>query len=92
MLQQAVFRVVQEALNNVRKHGRVKKAQVRLCETGSRFRLYIRDRGVGFETETIADDRFGLRGIRERTQLFHGRAVIRSRPGRGTLVFAEFPT
>ena len=88
-----VFRVVQEALTNVAKHARAASARVRLALQGSRLHLSVEDQGQGFDAETAsaAGEGFGLRGMRDRVQLFGGRFTVRSRPGEGTAIQAELP-
>jgi two-component system sensor histidine kinase UhpB len=88
-----VFRVVQEALTNVAKHARVSSARVRLAVRGHRLHLSIEDQGDGFEAHeaAAAGEGFGLRGMRDRVQLFGGRFTVRSGPGQGTAIEAEVP-
>lgn len=86
-----LFRVCQEALNNIRKHSGAQRAEVRLVQIGDRVQLEIRDWGLGFDPASVPPERFGLRGIRRRADLFGGRAEINSRPGEGTRVFIELP-
>jgi two-component system sensor histidine kinase UhpB len=91
-LDSLVFRVVQEALTNVAKHARVSSARVRLALRGQRVHLLVEDQGRGFDAEqAAAAEGFGLRGMRDRVQLFGGRFALRSRPGEGTVVEAEVP-
>jgi PAS domain S-box-containing protein len=92
LLEGALFRIAQEALNNVRRHSRATHASVRLYQIGDRVYLSISDNGVGFRPEEVPPDRFGLRGIRERARLFHGGASIISQPGEGTRVLVDLPT
>ena len=91
----AVYRIVQEALNNVIKH-----AQARHVDVGLRFgemlSVSIRDNGVGFAMPDRVDaltDRghFGLIGMRERAELIGARLVIHSSPGQGTTVELTLP-
>lgn len=91
MLESAIFRIVQEALNNVRHHSRTSQAIVRMTQEGDQLSITIQDDGVGFDPEQISHDRFGLRGIRERAHLFGGAADIESRPDGGTVVRVDLP-
>ncbi|MCE9552999.1 MAG: PAS domain-containing protein [Planctomycetes bacterium] len=91
LLEQTVFRIVQEALNNVARHSSAPEAEVNLSQTGQRIRIEIRDRGVGFDPAGVSSARFGLRGIIERARLFGGNATIDSRPGEGTCIVVEVP-
>ena len=90
-LEGALFRIVQEALNNVTHHGQVNHADVQITQTNGMLQLVVRDRGVGFNPEQVSPDRFGLRGIRERARLFGGTATIESVPAEGTTVTVQLP-
>lgn len=91
MLEGTLFRIVQEALTNVVRHSQSPTATVNLNEVNGFLQLEIHDAGVGFDTEKISEDRFGLRGIRERARLFGGTAQITSKPGAGTRIVVEMP-
>lgn len=91
MLEGTVFRIVQESLNNVRRHAGVQDAEVRLNQIDSMFLIEIEDRGVGFDQAQIEDHHFGLEGIRERARLFGGKASIQSIVGQGTIVSVQLP-
>ena len=91
----AVYRIVQEALNNVLKHAQAKHVdvQVRFSETLS---VSIRDGGLGFAMPDRVDaltDRghFGLIGMRERAELIGARLTIHSAPGTGTTIELQMP-
>ena len=90
-LECAVFRIVQEALTNVRRHSQSTRAAVELVEKEGILRIEIRDWGVGFDPHQVREERFGLQGIRERARLLGGFAKIDSAPGQGTRVTVEFP-
>jgi signal transduction histidine kinase/ligand-binding sensor domain-containing protein len=80
-----VFRIAQEALNNVRRHARAHRAAVTLRPLAGRWQLCISDDGQGFD---IAQRRggYGLLGMEERAGLIGGALEIASKPGGGTLV------
>jgi PAS domain S-box-containing protein len=86
-----IYRIVQEALNNIRRHSKATHTMVELVEEGATIRIEIRDNGVGFDPLAITENRFGLQGIRERARLLRGRASIESQLGQGTRVFVELP-
>ena len=90
-LENALFRVAQEAITNACRHSRSKTVRIRLVQQGEQATLEVRDWGCGFDTESIAENRFGLEGIRERTRLLGGKLRIRSQPGKGTLIRLTFP-
>lgn len=87
-----LFRVTQEALNNVVKHSRAKRARVELYQARSEIRLQVVDAGAGFDVELKGTEGgIGLVGMRERLRLVGGRLSVRSAPGRGTEILAEVP-
>lgn len=90
-----VYRVVQEALNNVAKHADAQHAAVRLAQDGETARLEVHDDGVGFmaaPAENLLDRRhFGLVGMRQRVAMAGGVFKIRSTPGHGTVVTVHLP-
>ncbi|NQT38415.1 MAG: PAS domain S-box protein, partial [Planctomycetes bacterium] len=91
MLETTVFRIVQEALTNVKRHSQCDRAAVRLTENDGRLLLEIRDRGVGFDPRLVSEERFGLRGMRERARLCGGLFTVDSAPGDGTRIAVELP-
>jgi signal transduction histidine kinase len=91
MLEGAIYRIVQEALTNVKRHSQSGTAAVELTREGHRLLLKIRDEGVGFDPNRVSNERFGLRGIRERARLFGGHATIDSTPGDGTRITVDLP-
>lgn len=91
VLEGALFRIVQEALNNVYRHSQATSARVQLVQKDNRLSLVVEDSGIGFDPQQVSGRQFGLRGIRERARLFGGTAQIRSSPGCGTRVVVELP-
>ncbi len=91
MLEGAIFRIVQESLNNIRQHSQCDNATVQLIQHHDILKIVVRDRGVGFDVRNVSPERFGLRGIRERARLFRGSAMIQSVPGKGTIVQLTLP-
>jgi PAS domain S-box-containing protein len=95
-IETVIFRVVLEALMNVRKHAQTTQVHLGLERQGQSIHLLIQDWGRGFDpsalpTATGLGERIGLRGMRERITLLGGRWSIQSRPGSGTLIVAEIP-
>lgn len=90
-LESALFRTVQETLNNARKHSRSDRIRIHLSQEAQHVRVEIRDWGVGFDPEKVGDEQYGLRGIRERARLLGGTARIESKPGDGTRIYVELP-
>ena len=89
-LEIAVYRLVQEAVNNAIKHAGASRVEISVADGDGVLRTRISDDGAGFDPAQ-ADGGFGLTGMRERAALLGGRVVIDSAPGRGTVVEAELP-
>jgi signal transduction histidine kinase len=90
-LENAVFRIVQEALANVERHSGSGAGDVDITESDGHLRLEVRDRGVGFDPQAVGEGHFGLEGVKERAQLAGGSATIKSSPGMGTTVVVVLP-
>jgi two-component system sensor histidine kinase DegS len=88
-----LFRVAQEALNNVVKHAQASTVRVRIEFAPAGVTLVIEDDGKGFDSsnEESPDGHFGLMGMRERLQLLQGKFVIKSTLGKGTRVMITAP-
>lgn len=84
-----LFRIVQESLNNVRKHAMATKAWVELSLSGKGLDLEIRDNGVGFNIGRVdvnGSDRFGLKNMRERAEEVGAQFKIDTKIGEGTRI------
>ena len=87
-----LFRVAQEAMNNVARHSRGRAARVALQPMDGGILLAVRDDGVGFDPASPATRKtLGLASMRERLRLVHGTLDIESAPGSGTAVIAWVP-
>jgi PAS domain S-box-containing protein len=87
-----VFRIVQEALSNARKHAKAKKIEVTLEDVHDRLRVMTQDDGCGFDVQqTIQANQFGFVFMRERAAKLGGCLSIQSAPGTGTRVILEIP-
>jgi len=90
-----LYRIVQEALNNVARHSGAKEAWVTVEEEAGGLNLEIRDNGAGFvigpESNRVAGQGIGLMGMRERAEHLKGTFSIRSTPQRGTVVSVHVP-
>jgi len=88
-----LFRVAQEALNNVARHAGAREATVTLRQMDGGLLLAVRDDGVGFDSENSEKRRsLGLASMRERARLVNGTLDIESAPGQGASVVAWVPT
>ncbi len=87
-----LFRVAQEALNNVARHARASSASVTLRDWDGGLLLSVRDDGVGFDSSNPETRRsLGMASMRERVRLVNGTLEIESAPGRGTTIVAWVP-
>jgi signal transduction histidine kinase len=93
----ALYRITQEALNNVVKHAQASQVEVSLrClntleqDDDTQIKLSICDDGRGFDVARIPPDRLGLGIIRERAQAIGARLELTSQPGRGTQISVEW--
>ncbi|NLZ53932.1 MAG: sensor histidine kinase, partial [Thermoanaerobacteraceae bacterium] len=90
-----LFRVIQEALTNVRKHSRAKNCIVKLEYGNEKINLVVADDGIGFdasEKNGKSNERhFGIMTIKERIALINGSINIESTPGQGTKIFVSVP-
>lgn len=96
-LELAIFRIAQEALNNVAHHAQARSATLHANYDPAGVTLTIEDDGIGFDppeqpTDLAEQGHFGLMGMRERALLHGGHLSIRSVPGEGTRVVAFLPT
>jgi two-component system, NarL family, sensor histidine kinase DevS len=89
-LKTAVYRIVQEALDNAIRHAHPSCVAIKVVDDGSGVRIMVRDDGRGFDP-TVVSGGFGLKRIRERVELFGGSLEITSAVGGGTEVRATIP-
>jgi signal transduction histidine kinase len=84
-----IYRVVQEAVNNVQRHAHAKNVTVELRETHTAVQVQIKDDGRGFDARRTRG--MGLLGMEERIKRLGGTITIESEPGAGTAIRAELP-
>jgi PAS domain S-box-containing protein len=87
----ALFRMVQEALNNIAKHAKATQVDVVLDDTDDEIILTVRDNGIGIPAERSGTVTHGLRGMRERAGYLGGSVRINSAPGKGTVITITIP-
>jgi len=89
-----LFRISQEALNNIRRHAQATKVNVTLVFSKETIKLIIQDNGKGFLLKDIDSfphqERMGLIGMQERARLLDSNLQIDSKPGKGTTISVEF--
>ena len=91
-----IYRLTQEALNNIAKHSQADLVRLSLKKEGAQIELVIKDNGMGFDLEEILSSErskrgLGLSSMRERTELSGGKFMIESTPGKGTTIRASWP-
>ena len=91
-----LFRIVQEALNNIRRHAQASETQVVMEFAEDRTKVTISDNGRGFELSGRVDDlprsgKLGLAGIQERARLLGGSLDVKSEPSKGATIVVEAP-
>jgi signal transduction histidine kinase len=92
----SLFRIVQETLNNIRKHARASAASVKAEFTKNGIILTVSDNGQGFSLDGTTDDlphngKLGLMGMQERAWLLGGTMEIVSKPNEGTTLLFKIP-
>lgn len=86
-----MFRMVQEAVNNVIKHASAKSVGIVLQRDIDRVRLHIVDDGCGFEVSKQSSHGIGLASLQERARILHAQLNIVSKPGSGTQIHIDLP-
>ncbi len=87
----ALYRIAQEAFNNIAKHARSKRVRVTLRPEVEQGILSIEDDGRGFDPASVGGDKMGLQIMRERALAIGAKLTIDSAPGRGTTVAVAWP-
>jgi signal transduction histidine kinase len=91
-----LFRIAQEALNNVRRHAKATKVVTVVELTDSAVKMSVQDNGTGFKVPVLTEhpataSKLGLIGMHERARLLGGLLLVDSAPGRGTKVTVDVP-
>lgn len=91
-----LYRLIQEALTNIRKHARATRAAVRLIGAYPSLLVRIEDNGQGMDldtrmTQAARERRMGLWSMQERVRLMNGTITLRSKPGAGMRIVVEIP-
>jgi len=94
-IETAIYRVVNEAINNTARHARAKNVSVVIQDRGDRISAIIEDDGVGFDADAVLSApvhrRFGLLGMEERIRLLGGEIRFESEPGSGVTISIDLP-
>jgi signal transduction histidine kinase len=86
-----LFRIVQEGLQNMKKHSGARKARVSLRNFGGKLFLSLCDEGIGFDANTLEKPGLGILSMRGRARLLGGDFEVHSKPGKGTRIEAWVP-
>ena len=91
-----IYRLIQEALNNIKKHADANQATIRLVASSPDIVIRIKDNGKGFDVrsrrkQALKEKRMGLQSMVERVRLLEGKINIQSRPNKGTYILIEIP-
>lgn len=90
-IEMAIYRIVQEGVNNARQHSGGGNVWVSITQQWTYIYISIRDDGCGFDPKVTKKRRYGLQGIHERARLLGGSEIIDSLPGRGTEIRVTLP-
>lgn len=96
VIELAAFRIIQEALNNIKKHSGAEYAAIKVEFTNDQINLLISDGGKGFDFGEVKavkneDSGYGLLNMKERVELLSGKFDLKSGTGKGTKIFISLP-
>ena len=91
ILENAIYRIVQEGLTNACRYSQSQRVRIELVEHDDVLQIKVQDWGQGFDPARVEAERFGLEGIRQRARLLGGSASVESSPGKGTCLTVELP-
>ncbi|MCJ7843228.1 sensor histidine kinase [Lederbergia sp. NSJ-179] len=87
----ALFRLIQESVNNALKHAEAKQIKVKLEVCPDRVSVLIKDNGKGFDPAVNKNGSFGLMGMKERIEILEGKLNVESAPDKGTMIHIKIP-
>ena len=88
----SLFRIVQEALQNIQKHSHADSAEVRVERQEQKVHLSISDHGIGFDSGNVSKQNgIGIRSMEERVRLVGGQITLHSKPMEGTKIEVSVP-
>jgi two-component system sensor histidine kinase DegS len=86
-----IFRLIQEALNNIFKHAQASSGKVRLEYGSDSINILVSDDGIGFDNREIDEEKYGLISMKERCNLLGGSINIESEVNKGTIIKVRLP-
>jgi signal transduction histidine kinase len=90
-VEDALYRIAQEALHNVVKHASARHVDISVARDGETVRLSVADDGSGFDESRVPSGHLGVAGMRARVGLVGGTLELRSEPGQGTSIEVRIP-
>jgi signal transduction histidine kinase len=90
-VEEAIYRIAQEALNNIVKHARATRVDLALARKGGALTLEIRDNGAGFDPDGSFSGHLGLKTMRERAERLGGTLSLKSAPSLGARLRVGIP-
>jgi two-component system NarL family sensor kinase len=90
-IETGLYRIAQEALNNIARHAQAGRVNVQIITSAEQAALVIQDDGLGFDPTQVPPGRFGLVGLSERAKLLGGALELQSEPGQGTRLEVRIP-
>ncbi len=91
VIKTTLYRIIQEAITNVIRHSNAKKVSIALVKKDNQLKLKIFDNGDGFDLNTVDENKYGLRNIRDRVEELNGNVIIQTSEGNGTSLKIEIP-
>ena len=92
LIEQGIFRIAQEAFENVVRHAQAKNVRFEIDHSETEWWMVIKDDGCGFDINNhTLEDRFGLKGMRERAEMIGGRLQVDGLSGAGTTISFSMP-
>ncbi|KPV42764.1 histidine kinase [Alicyclobacillus ferrooxydans] len=89
--QVAIYRLIQELLNNVHKHAEATNVKIAFSQSKSDLIIQVADNGKGFDPDLIPEGHYGLAGMKERIEYLDGTFLIESAPGTGARFEIRLP-
>jgi two-component system sensor histidine kinase DegS len=87
----AIFRLIQESIQNACKHSEANKIEVKMELKNKLITILVKDDGKGFDTKVHKENSFGLIGMKERVEMLEGKMKVDSKPNRGTFILIQIP-
>jgi PAS domain S-box-containing protein len=89
-IEEELYRVIQEALNNSLKHSKATSVSVRINQSEEFIEVEVRDNGIGFDQNMIgSSEGMGFKSMQERVKCIGGNIKITSTPGQGTIIYVK---